>query len=254
VGPPPAAVLEAYGLTADPVRLRGGQQRSWRAGGVVLKPLDMAPVAIQWQADLLVRLSRSTDLRVSVPLRTSDGRLVVQGWTVWSYEPGSYEPEQWGAVLEVGRRLHALLADGPRPAFLDGRDDRWATADRVAWGELALPPGSPHLDRLLAALRPRAHRSQVVHGDLTRNVLFADHLPPLVIDLSPYWRPAGYAEAVVLADALLHEGAEHADVAPLVDDPQHLLRALVYRAVSDADEGRLGRAVDVAVRLAGGQA
>lgn len=128
-----------------------------------------------------------------------------------------------------------------------------AVADRVGLGELPPPPGPPHLDRLLAAMRPAAGHSQLVHGALTGNVLFAEGLPPLVIDLSPYWRPPGYAEAVVLADALLHEGAGEADVAPLVVEPQYLLRALVQRAVSDVDPGRLGHAVDLAVRLAAGQ-
>ncbi len=30
---------------------------------------------------------------------------------------------------------------------------------------------------------------QLVHGDLTGNLLFHTSLPPAVIDLSPYWRP-----------------------------------------------------------------
>jgi tRNA A-37 threonylcarbamoyl transferase component Bud32 len=29
-------------------------------------------------------------------------------------------------------------------------------------------------------------RAQIVHGDLTTNVLFAEGLPPLIIDVSPY--------------------------------------------------------------------
>jgi len=55
--------------------------------------------------------------------------------------------------------------------------------------------------RLRVALEPLG-RSQLVHGDLTGNVLFAQDQPPAVIDLSPYWRPPKYAEGVVLADAL----------------------------------------------------
>ena len=47
-----------------------------------------------------------------------------------------------------------------------------------------------------------------MHGDLTGNVLFARGLPPAVIDFSPYWRPVGFASAVVVGDALLWEGAD----------------------------------------------
>ena len=40
-----------------------------------------------------------------------------------------------------------------------------------------------HLSRLVAALRPVDAPSQLVHGDLTGNVLFAPGLPPAVIEL-----------------------------------------------------------------------
>lgn len=78
--------------------------------------------------------------------------------------------------------------------------------------------------------------SQLVHGDLTGNVLFAEGLLPAVIDFSPYWRPIGYAAGIVVADALVWEGADETLLAAVehVDDfPQYLLRALVYRAVTD---------------------
>lgn len=41
-----------------------------------------------------------------------------------------------------------------------------------------------------------------MHGDLGGNVVFHETLPPAVIDVSPYWRPAGYADAIVVADAV----------------------------------------------------
>ena len=53
--------------------------------------------------------------------------------------------------------------------------------------------------RLLAQPDP-PDEPQLVHCDLTGNVLFAAGLPPAVIDISPYWRPPSYAEGVVVAD------------------------------------------------------
>lgn len=74
------------------------------------------------------------------------------------------------------------------------------------------------------------------HGDLTGNMLFAEHLPPAVIDFSPYWRPAPFGSAIVVADALVWEGADER-VLDAVDHiegfDQYLLRALIYRAVTD---------------------
>ncbi len=85
-------------------------------------------------------------------------------------------------------------------------------------------------------LRPLEASSQLIHADLTGNVLFDDQLPPAVIDFSPYWRPAAFASAIVVADALVWEGADESildAVAHIEDFGQLLLRALIYRAVTD---------------------
>ncbi len=100
---------------------------------------------------------------------------------------------------------------------------------------------------------------QIVHGDLTGNVLFADHLPPAIIDLSPYWRPPTFASAIVVADALVWEGADRslpASIGHLDDFGQSLVRALLYRLVSAAiggfegDDAQLEAAYRPAVEIA----
>lgn len=268
---PDGAVLAAFGLGGEPEPLPGGQGTSWLVGEAVLKPFDrtqpsgLALSALRWQAEVLTRLDGRDDLRVSVPLPTADGRWTGHGWTAWRYEPGEHLPGRWHDIVEVGWRLHAAVADEPEPAFLSARTDVWAVADRVAWGELPAGDhaGTEHLERLTAALEPVDGVAQLVHGDLTGNVLFHPGLPPLVIDLSPYWRPPSFASAVVIADALVCEGAGADVVRPMLVDPafpQYLLRALVFRAVTDhlaqrhrrrADGGDpYGPAVDLAVELA----
>jgi uncharacterized protein (TIGR02569 family) len=110
------------------------------------------------------------------------------------------------------------------------------------------------LERLLAHLRPIVAVNQLIHGDLTGNVLFHPQLPPAIIDMVPYWRPAGFAAAIVVADALVWEGADDAlvdELANLDDSAQLLLRALVYRLVTDLiaasdDAVRYQRAIDLA--------
>jgi len=235
---PPAAVLAAFGLAASPVTLPGGQGTTWRVGEAVVKPLDMEPSLVQWQGALLSRLDGRDDFRVSVPLQTTDGQWTTNGWTAWRYQPGAHVPQRWHDIVAVGQRLHAALTTEPEPAFLHRRADKWSVGDKVAWGDLPAADYAPtkHLPRLTAALRPVDGRSQLVHGDLTGNVLFHDALPPLVIDLSPYWRPPTFASAIVIADALVFEGASEDVVEPLLEDPafpQYLLRALIYRAVTD---------------------
>ncbi len=194
--------------------------------------------ALRWQAELLARLDGRDDLRVSVPLATTGGEWTSHGWTAWRYQPGVHLRGRWHEIVAVGRLLHVALQDEPEPAFLADRTDLWAIADRVAWGELPAEEhaGTKHLDKLVRALRPVSGTAQLVHGDLTGNVLFHPHLPPLVIDLSPYWRPPAFASAVVIADALVFEGARSDVVQPMLVDPifpQYLLRALIFRAVTD---------------------
>jgi uncharacterized protein (TIGR02569 family) len=141
-------------------------------------------------------------------------------------------------VIAAGERFHAALAGCRRPFFLDSRTDPWAIGDRVAWGEL---PASAfahvkHVPRLVEAMRPVDAPAQLIHGDLTGNVLFAPGLPPAIIDLAPYWRPPAFAGAIVVADALVWEGADDTlleAVAHVERFEQYLLRALVYRAVTD---------------------
>jgi prepilin-type processing-associated H-X9-DG protein len=118
-------------------------------------------------------------------------------------------------------------------------------ADRVAWGDVAPTAylGVPHVAELTQALRPLRARPQLIHGDLTGNVLFADGLPPLILDLSPYWRPPVTAAAIVVADALIHEGADRRlidAVGELPEFGQYLLRALIFRAVAQAELGLEG--------------
>jgi hypothetical protein len=95
---------------------------------------------------------------------------------------------------------------------------------------------------LVDRLRPPPTSDQLIHGDLTGNVLFADDEPPAVIDLSLYWRPVGYATAIVVADAIVWEGAgdELVQYALQREEAfgQLLARALVFRLV--AAEGATG--------------
>jgi uncharacterized protein (TIGR02569 family) len=255
-------VLEAFGAVGIPAPLVGGRSRAWHVGEFVLKRADLSEDALAWQAEILGEL-RPDGFRIAPPRQARDGGLVVDGWTAWQYVEGRHEVGRWLDVIEVGRRFHVALAAVPRPTFLDRRDDGWAIADRVAWGEIASAPfeRGRHMPQLLAARRPIAEAtSQVVHGDLTGNVLFAEGLAPAIIDVSPYWRPPGYASAIVVADALVNEGADASLVESLTGEqefPQLLIRALIFRVVCDVVLARREHvevvdptSYDVAVELA----
>lgn len=234
---PPEPVLDAFGLSGAPILLEGGRGKSWRVGDAVLKPLDRSEESLAWQADAFSSVSWD-GFRVTYPLRAADDSLVIDGWTAWQALAGRHEDGRWPEIVAVGERFHRAVAGLPRPGFIARYTDRWAIGDRVAWGELPATEFAhvKHLPRLAAALRPLEAPSQLIHGDLTGNVLFDDRFPPAIIDLAPYWRPPAYASAIVVGDALTWEGADESildAVAHIEDFPQYLLRALIYRAVTD---------------------
>ncbi len=234
---PPPAVLSAFAVRHEPLALAGGQGTSWRAGDTVLKPLDMSPEELEWQAHVLEAVA-FRGVRTPRPVRAEGGSLIHEGWCAWEYLEGRAEDNRWGEVLRAGECFHRALQNVPRPSFLDARSHPWAIADRVAWGALPLEDYAvvKHLTRLANLLRPLDLPSQVIHGDLTQNVLFAHALLPAVIDFSPYWRPAGFGAAVVVADAVGMELSDEtilAEVAHVDQFPQLFVRAVIYRAVTD---------------------
>jgi len=227
---PPRSVLLAWDVT-DPVWLAGGQGTSFVAGGLVLKPAGDAASAV-WLAEVLDGV-RANDVRVIRPVRSGSGTWVVDGWSAWQWLEGEHRPTAWDDVLEVSARFHRAVADVAwHPALVASH--RWAVADRVAWDEVgsALPEA---MAPLLALRRPVHLPCQLVHGDLGGNVLFSDDRPPAVIDVSPYWRPAGYADAIVVADAVAWAGAGPDLVDRLLIDQgeQLLLRAILFRVATD---------------------
>jgi uncharacterized protein (TIGR02569 family) len=260
---PSPDVLVAFGADGDPLPLPGGRGLAWRVGELVFKPTDLASAQLAWEADVLPTV-HAPDVRLSVPQRSVGGELVVAGWTAWSYLPGQHLEGRWLDVVDAGDRLHRALAGIGRPSFIAERTDPWAVGDRVAWGEVSVGPyrDVPHVTRLTDALRPVHAPRQLIHGDLTGNVLFAEGLPPAVIDLSLYWRPAAFATAIVVADALVWEGADTSLLASIgeIDDlGQMLLRALLFRIVAAVEGGFEGagssmddhrRTVDIATDLA----
>jgi uncharacterized protein (TIGR02569 family) len=239
--PPPRRVLEAYGAVGEPLPLSGGQQRAWRVGDLALKPQDQSLDALRWQVDHLPEVAGRMPLRVAIPVATRLGDLAMHGWTAWPFLEGTHADRRWRDVIAVGDQFHASVRDLGRPAFLDARTDRWALADRYAWDELDARTLGPTDDiRRLTALTGPAQgggAGQLIHGDLTGNVLFHPTLPPAVIDFVAYWRPAAFATAIVVADALVWEGAgpdllyavatEHPDIGRFV------VRALLFRVVTD---------------------
>jgi uncharacterized protein (TIGR02569 family) len=246
---PPATVLSEFGVTGPPRLIHGGQGTSWLAGGLVFKP--EGGETYEWLAEALGDVALD-EVRLAMPVRTLNGTWVAEGWsaTRWveGHEPDRPTTSTWIEIIEAGRALHRAVAHLPRPDCLDARQDWWALADKAAWGERPIqfhPELNGIARRLQATLEPLG-RSQIVHADLTRNVLFAPAMVPAVIDISPYWRPPEYAEGVVVADALCWHGAQPSLLKLADVSMAAVARALLFRMATTNERVAAGvRAVDL---------
>ena len=99
-------------------------------------------------------------------------------------------------------------------------------------------PLVPGLAALLARRRDVDASAQLVHGDLAGNVVSDDLLGPGVIDISPYWRPTAYAEAIVIADSVAYGASGLAELEEHLrgNGDQFLIRAVLFRVGAAPDE------------------
>ncbi len=236
---PPLQVLRRFGARDVCEAIPSGEGRSVRCGNMVLKPADN-PVQEEWRARLLLGIQQQ-GFRVARPVPAEDGCYVVDGWTADEWVEGQHaEPPNWHEFWPATRAFHAAIRHIPRPDFLDARTHRWANGDRVAWQE-ADPRVHAYLvepfDRLRSLLEPIEAPWQVVHGDLGGNLLYHAALPPAIIDVSPFFRPVAYAEAIAVVDSFLWYGTSLA-VARVLDRSvahQSLIRAALFRLVDHSE-------------------
>src|SRR5699024_7604956 len=105
---------------------------AWRCGDILLKPAAHNAEAA-WVAQALDTLSPE-DVRVSRPLRSTDGRWVVSGWSASRDIAGQPEPRH-DDVVAMSLRLHSASRQLEAPRFRQDRQDIYALADRMSWGE-----------------------------------------------------------------------------------------------------------------------
>ncbi|QBF45353.1 aminoglycoside phosphotransferase [Janibacter limosus] len=254
---PSEHVLDLFAVPGDLAPVPGGQGRSVRAGDLVLSPdrdpatLDrLNPALARLAADLDTRPGRDRrDLRIAMPVPARDGSWVVEGWGATRYEPGTQQLRDLTATRAVGAILHAELARAVSswpPADRLPTDptvaDRWSVAERTAFEQLPLPSGTLDAagERLLRRLSWARDTTdlgpdQLVHGDLAGNILLDPDGAPVVIDVSPYWRPALWAEAIAVLDSVLRLAADPDTMTSWTRGArrQAMLRAAIFRLLSD---------------------
>jgi uncharacterized protein (TIGR02569 family) len=237
---PSQSVLEAFAVDGRPLALDGGEGVSFRVGDVVLKRVhDQAET--EWTQDLLSRVEQ-VGFRLADPIATTAGAWVHDDWCAGRFIDGLRPAAPaWDDIADAGLRF-ADAAERVRDGggeVLAARTHRWAIADRVAWDEAQVeldPDAVDVMVRLTTWLRPGVHGVHFVHADLSGNVFIDPAGVPVVLDVSPYLRPRRWAVAVVVADAVLWNGADlelAESFAASATDRDLLGRALIFRLVAE---------------------
>lgn len=180
----PQHVLAAFQLegTGEPTSPAWDNGR--RFGRVVVSP---AGPAAAWSGKVRERLAGTLDgLRISRPVRSTDGRLVVGGFVASEFAEGAAAARVDEAV--AGALLFDAALERTEPPAAPTRPDAWAEADRHVWASERW--GDEHV---------------VAHLDFLASCLFEGSLPPTLAGITPSLepRPRGFTAALVIVDGLL---------------------------------------------------
>ncbi|TPX07538.1 uncharacterized protein E0L32_002141 [Thyridium curvatum] len=254
--PPPPDVIEAFGLNGSPEPMPGGRGLCYIVDQVVFKPSD-DDVEAQWISKLVadLHISSQTLYRLAAPISTVSrpGTFLFKGWTASAFMPGSASPRgRFADIFGASRAFHADLAVLvlSKPDEIGRQSNRWTKAESVVWDgvdvdeieglhKATLAQFQPLLDKLCQVWRPLPDDipCQLIHGDLTGNLLFEENMPPVILDHTFYWRPAEYANAIVVADGLAWAGEDRGlvDLYKANDNSiQLLVRAMYWRCLTYA--------------------
>ena len=212
----PEHVLRAFQLDGEGQATSAAWDNGARFRRVVVAPATPAGV---WSAKVRERIAPGVDgVRISRPVRATDGRFVVSGFAANEFVEGA-PAARVDEVVAVSLRIDAALAAAGTPNPEPARHV-WREMDKAVWAGEEMP-----VEAVVADL------------DLLRRCLFDGYAAPAVAALTPSAdvRPRGYTAAVVMVDGLLAGAVDDRVVNRWAHIPnlRHLLvKALEFRKLT----------------------
>lgn len=191
--------------------------------GLQFRRVVVSPAAetAAWSGKVREKIAgQSPKLRISRPVRATDGRLVVGGFAANEFVDGAPAARVDEAVAAA--LIFDDLLDGAEVPSVPSRPHPWAKADRAVWAG----------ERI-------AGERVVAHLDFLSCCLFDGTNPPTLSTLVPSLdlRPRGFTAALVIVDGLLAEAVD-AKVLQRWDSVPNL-RALARRALAYREASQL---------------
>ncbi len=229
-------ILDAFNLNGEVNLLEGGQNTSFRIKNAVLKPVGDNVQFCEWVLNVIYNINPH-GYRLSKPIKSNNGKFVYKGWCCTRYEPGEHRKGNVKQKLEVARLLHHDLAD-TNFTNIPNSDNPWSKSQRIAWQNESLPQNISKkafkiLQEMLSKVKLKEnYKVQIVHSDLSGNILFDKALTPLIIDFSPTIAPVEYAEAILLCDSIAWEESPPSEIELICHSEfnvEMILRAVIFR-------------------------
>jgi uncharacterized protein (TIGR02569 family) len=235
-------VLHSFNLNGKIIPLSGGQNTSVRVNNAVLKPVEDVTESYEWLL-MVINNIKPKGYRLSKPIKSSKGTFVSSGWVCTKFERGEEVKGRIKEKLQVSRLFHYDLSNIKIRDDFSQTANPWVMAHRIAWQKDELPKEihtkiRKILNELLQKLRLKEHYNlQLVHADLSGNILFDDVLDPLIIDFSPTIAPVEYAEAILVCDCIAWQGSMISEIELLpkhTDIKEMIMRAVIFRLAVEA--------------------
>lgn len=226
-------ILEKFSGVSDFQKLDGGQGTSVRAGHLAIKPVDEIDKYI-WLSNSLQEVSFEGIL-VSIPVKSISGNWIEGGFGATTFIDGSFVKGRIYEKLKAANLFHQKTAAIVKPEQFDQWESPWSSATKVAWQEGNLPPETDQriervVQSLLKLYSPISLDFQFIHSDIAGNIFFSGDGTPIVIDISPAFRPVEYANTMLVTDSIAWHD-EPLDSLNLLNYSTELRLQLVLRTV-----------------------
>lgn len=238
-------IAKFFGSTEQVFLLSGGEGQTYKSGKIILKKTNNEIESIGL-ADFVYNLEIKPGLRIQKPVKSVKGNWVESGYVAWEFLEGKEFSGNFEQKITICKMFNKTFEGYAKPKFLEYKNDPWFIADKYVWGE---KDGEYQEDfqeiirSTLQKINPINLESQLIHGDISGNIISDDVLGAAVIDLTFYYRPVNYSIAILLVDMLTWEGADislYGLVKEIPSIDQLLLRAGLKRAVEQFEQCEAG--------------
>ncbi|KKI90132.1 hypothetical protein WQ54_23835 [Bacillus sp. SA1-12] len=233
-------VIHSFNLKGKIEQLSGGQNTSLKVDHAVLKPVEDVH-HYEWLLSVLNNIIPKS-YRLSKPFRSQEGTFVNEGWICTRFEQGKEVNGRIEEKLKVAKLFHQDLSTVDYSDF-PHVENPWTKAHRIAWQKDELPMDiHPKTEDIIMELLKKVqlknqYNVQIVHADLSGNILFDEVLPPLIIDFSPTIAPIEYAEAILVCDCIAWQKSKISELELLPNNNTYremMIRAVLFRLAVEA--------------------